>query len=177
MPDKQAAALMAIESLEQRTSFLERALDTGLSLEECRRAGNESLEQRTSFLERALDAGLSLEECRRAGNGAQWAYEKILDLPGAAEPQSFVQEGCPDNQLALQPHSEASPSTLLFGGGGLGLPLMEARRMSACGSRVGILPKALSNLTGPLRHRVRRGLPGSSILAQLVGSLRETRDT
>ena len=33
MPDKQAAAVIAIESLEQRTSYLERALDTGLSLE------------------------------------------------------------------------------------------------------------------------------------------------
>ena len=32
MPGKQAASLIAIESLEQRTRYLERALDTGLSL-------------------------------------------------------------------------------------------------------------------------------------------------
>ena len=32
MPDKQAAPLIAIESLGQRTSYLERAPDTGLSL-------------------------------------------------------------------------------------------------------------------------------------------------
>ena len=31
----------------------------------------ESLGQRTSYLERALDPGLSLEACRRADNGAQ----------------------------------------------------------------------------------------------------------
>ena len=40
MPDKQAAALIAIASLGQRTSYLERALDTGLSLGACRRADN-----------------------------------------------------------------------------------------------------------------------------------------
>ena len=61
MPDKQAAALTTIESLGQRTGYLERALDTELSL----------------------------DACRRADNGAQWAYEKILELPGAAETQSF----------------------------------------------------------------------------------------
>ena len=40
VPDKQAAARIAIESLGQRTSYLERALDTGLSLEAFRRADN-----------------------------------------------------------------------------------------------------------------------------------------
>ena len=73
MPDKQAAALIAIESLGQRASYLERALDTRLSL----------------------------EACRRADNGAQCAYEKILELPGAEEASSFFQEGCPGNQLTL----------------------------------------------------------------------------
>ena len=61
MPDKQAAALIAIESLRQRTSYLERA----------------------------LGPGLSLERCKRADNGAQREYEKILELPGTAEAQSF----------------------------------------------------------------------------------------
>ena len=36
MPDKQAVALIAIESLGQRASYLEKALDTGLSLEACK---------------------------------------------------------------------------------------------------------------------------------------------
>ena len=40
MPEKQAAALIAIEYLEQRTSYLERVMDTGLSLEALRRADN-----------------------------------------------------------------------------------------------------------------------------------------
>ena len=35
----------------------------------------ESLGQRTSYLERALNTGVSLEASRRADNGAQWAYE------------------------------------------------------------------------------------------------------
>ena len=69
MPDKQAAVLVAIESLGQRTSCLERVLDTGLSL----------------------------EASRRADNGAQWAYENILELPRAAEAQSSFQKGCPGN--------------------------------------------------------------------------------
>ena len=61
MPDKQAVVFIVIESLGQRTGHLERALDTELSL----------------------------EACRRADNGAQWSYEKILELPGAAEAQFF----------------------------------------------------------------------------------------
>ena len=79
MPDKQAAALIAVESLGQRTSYLERALDTGLSL----------------------------EACRREDNGAQWAYENSSEQPGAAEAQSLFQEGCPGNQLTLNPHQQA----------------------------------------------------------------------
>lgn len=47
MPSKQAAALFAVESFGQRTSYLERAL--------------------------ALE--LPLEACRRAGNGARWVYQ------------------------------------------------------------------------------------------------------
>ena len=38
MPDKQAAAHIAIKAREQRTTFIESALDTGLSLEACRTA-------------------------------------------------------------------------------------------------------------------------------------------
>ena len=40
MLDKQAMAHIAIGPLGQRTSYLERVLDTGLSLEACRRADN-----------------------------------------------------------------------------------------------------------------------------------------
>ena len=40
-PDKQAAALIVIESLGQRTGYLETALNTELYLEACRRADNE----------------------------------------------------------------------------------------------------------------------------------------
>ena len=61
MPDKQAATFIVIQSLRQRNGYLQRAVDTELSL----------------------------EACRRADNGAQWAYEKILELPGAAEAQFF----------------------------------------------------------------------------------------
>ena len=79
MPDKQAVAFIAVESHGQRT-------------------GN---------LVRALDPGLFLEACRREGNGAQWAYEKALEPPGAAGPQPVSQEGFPDNQLTLKPYRQA----------------------------------------------------------------------
>ena len=88
MPDKQAAALIAVESLGQRTSYLERA----------------------------LDPGPPPEACKRADNGAQRAYEKILELPGAAEAQSFFQEGCPDSRIGPQT-LPGSPSTPLCGSG------------------------------------------------------------
>ena len=42
---------------------------------------------------------------------------------------------------------------------------------------MGILQGVLANLAGPLRDQVRRGLHGSSIKAELGGSLREIRDT
>ena len=67
MPDKQAAALKAIESLGQRTSYLERALDTGLSL----------------------------GACRRADNGAQWAYETSWSYPERWSHNRFPGRGAP----------------------------------------------------------------------------------
>ena len=79
MPDKQAAALIAIEFFGQRTSYLDRALETGLSLE----------------------AYMMVE------NRAPWAFKKTLKLPGAAEAHSFFQEGCQDNRLTLQPRQLA----------------------------------------------------------------------
>ena len=137
----------------------------------------ESLGQRTSYLQRTLDTVLSFEACRRADNDAQWAYEKVLELPGAAEAQSFFQEGCPGNQLTLSPHRKAK-ACISTGAGGLGLPSTEARRMSASiGIRMGILPEGIADLTGPLGHRVRRGLPKLNIIAQLGGSLRKIQGT
>ena len=44
------------------------------------------------------------------------------------------------------------------------------------GSKVGILPEVLADLTGQLGDEVRRGLRESSIIAHLGGSLREIRD-
>ena len=124
----------------------------------------------------ALDTELSLEACRRADNGTQWAYEKILELPGAAEAQSFFEEWCPDDRLTVQPHQHAQ-ARLSTGARGSGLPSAEARRLSASnGSKMGILPEVLADFTGPLGDRVRRGLPESRIIAQLGGSLWETRD-
>ena len=101
----------------------------------------------------------------------QWAYEKILELPSAAEAQFFFREGCPDNRLTLQPHQQAK-AQLSPGTGGLGLPSTEARRMSASiRRRVGILPEVLADLTDPSGDRVRKGLSESSTVAQLGGRL------
>lgn len=65
MPDKRSAALVAIESLGQRTSYLERALDTGLPLEACSRADNE----------------------------APWAYEKMFEHPARRRHSRFSRRG------------------------------------------------------------------------------------
>ena len=50
-----------------------------------------SLRKRTHQLERVLDTGSSLEACRRADNGAQWAHEKTLELAATVEAQPFFQ--------------------------------------------------------------------------------------
>ena len=84
MPDKQAAVPIAMEYLGQRTSYLERD----------------------------LDPGPSFEACRRADIGAQWAYEKIFELPGAAEAQPLFQEGCPDSQPPIKPYQLAQARLL-----------------------------------------------------------------
>lgn len=85
MLDKQSAALVAIESLGQRTSYFERVLDTGMSL----------------------------EVCSGADNGAPWAYEKIR-VPGTAEAQSFFQQGCPEKTTDIA-ISLASPRATFDG--------------------------------------------------------------
>ena len=65
VPDKLAASLSAIESLEQRTRCLERGLDTGLSLE----------------------AG------RREDNGAQWTYEEYSSYQARRRHNHFSRRG------------------------------------------------------------------------------------
>ena len=48
------------------------------------------------------------------------------------------------------------------------MPSAEARGISAyIGSKMGILPEVLADLTGPLGDRVTRGLPESRFIAQL----------
>lgn len=64
-PVNQAAALIAIESQGPRKSYIGRALDTGLSL----------------------------EACRRADKRVQWAHKKILQQAGAAVAPSFSRRG------------------------------------------------------------------------------------
>ena len=66
MPDKQAAVLIT----------------------------NEPLGQRPNCLERVLGTSLNFARCRRADYKAQWAYERIIKLPVAAEAHSFFQEVC-----------------------------------------------------------------------------------
>lgn len=77
-PDKQAAALVAVEALWQRKNYLKRVLSTGLSL----------------------------KARRRAHRGVQWAYESILELREAAEAHYCFQEGCPDDRLTLIHHQQ-----------------------------------------------------------------------
>ena len=61
MPDKQAVVLIAIEPLVQRTSYLERAPDTGLSIDAYMQEGRQ---------QGAVD-------------------DKIIELPGATEAVVF----------------------------------------------------------------------------------------
>ena len=148
IPEKQAAAIITVEYLGQRTSYLERG----------------------------LNPGLSLEAYRRANNGAQWAHELTLELPEAVESPPLLQKGCPDNQPTLKPYQQAQ-GLLSTGVRGLGLPSTEVRRISGLsGHRVEILPEVLADLTGPLGNRVRSWLPESSVVAQSRGSLREIQD-
>ena len=88
MPNKKAAALIAIEPLAQRTSYIERALDTGLP---SKLAGGQIY-------------------------GAQRARQTKIELPGGAESLAFLQAGCPDEQAGcpddpptLRPHQQAQP--------------------------------------------------------------------
>ena len=69
----------ARETVKERgTDHLARCLDNKSDKQAEALIVMEPLGQKTGYLERVLDTELSLEECRRADNGAQWAYEKIF---------------------------------------------------------------------------------------------------
>lgn len=68
MPDKQLATLIATECL-----------------------GTED----TAYLQLAMDTGTSLQTCRRADNGAQWAYERIFEVSGARRGTAVLRGGMP----------------------------------------------------------------------------------
>ena len=87
IPDKQAAALITVESL-------------GL---------------RTSYLERALDPRLSLEACKKGDNGAQWAYKKPSKFRERRRHNSFP--GGVPGQSADSQTLPASPTTPVLGSG------------------------------------------------------------
>lgn len=87
--------------MEARAALRAPSLTCRTSKEAAAPIAIEALGKRTSCFDRALDTELSLEACRRAANGAQWVHEKILELPGAPEAQSFFQEGSLDNRLIL----------------------------------------------------------------------------
>ena len=152
VPDKQAAALVAIEPREQMVNYLENVLDTRPSLEAGRR------EDKTGRIGRT---------------------RKSSSCPGATEAQSIVGEWHRDKSAGIAA-SPTSPNTTLYGiGRVVWLPSTEARRMptSSGSKRVDILPEILADLTGPLGDRVRKGIPKSTNVAQPGGSLREIRDT
>lgn len=78
MPDRQVEALIAIQFVKKRTSYVEIALETELFL----------------------------EACKRQDNGTQRPDGKTLELSGAAGAQSFFLEGFPINRLTFQPHKQ-----------------------------------------------------------------------
>ena len=80
MPNKQTATPTATESLGQRMSYHERAMDTGTSRQ-------------------------NIKERRQ--RRAQSACEHILIVPRAAEAPPFFEEGCPGDRLALRLNQRA----------------------------------------------------------------------
>lgn len=92
MPDKQAASLTATGSLVQRTAYVERVMDTKLSL----------------------------PACRRADNGAMWMLEVFRERPGMAEKSSFLEEVCMAERLILLPQRRGQAS-LSTGSEGFGM--------------------------------------------------------
>ena len=139
MPDKQAANLIATGSMVQRTAYIEGG----------------------------MDPELSLPACLKADGTAMWMLEKLLGLPGTAEETSFFENGCPTNQLVLQPYQQVQ-ARLTTGAGGFGLASAEARRMPASvGSLVATVPEALAGLSGAIGDKVQKKLPESDLVRRI----------
>ena len=147
MTDKQAAALIAIESLGQlpREGSGHGALPR--SMQKGRQRG-------------AVGVRKNHRATRSSGGTA-------VIFPG----------GVPGKSADFKPSPASPCTPFHGSGKVKAVPSTEARRMSASiGSRVGTLPEVIADFTGPLGGRVRRGLPESNIIAQLGGSLRDIRD-
>ena len=148
MPDKQSANLIATGSM-------------------CKRA---------AYIECVMDPELPAITCQKPEINAMWMLEKLLDLPGAAEESPFFEDGCPTNQLTLQPYQQAQAS-LSTGASVFGLSSAEARRMSASvGSSVATVPEALADLSGAIGDKVRGELPDSDLVGRIRNSVRDLRD-
>ena len=129
-----------------------------------------SLVQRTANIEGVMDPELSLTACQRATGNVVWTPEKLLDLPGAAEESSFLEDVRPTIQLTLQPYQHAQAS-LFAGVGGVGLSSAEARRMSmSVGSLVATVSEALADMSGAIGDKVRRDLPDSDLVPGAFGT-------
>ena len=101
---------------------------------------------------------------------------EIIDLPGIAEETPFFENGCPTNQLVLQPYLQAQ-ARLTTGAVGFGLASAEARKMSASvGSLVATVPEVLAGLSGAIRDKARRELPDSDLVRRIWNSIRGLRD-
>ncbi len=136
-----------------------------------------SLTQRTAYVERGLDSQLSIEACTRLDNACQWAFEKGLELEGTAEEEAFFENGCPSSSLKLKPHQKAQ-AQLSTGAGGMGLASAALRRISASlGYRIASLPEVIASLQGPLGESVKNRLPGTSLVQRIGDSIRHIHHT
>ena len=129
-----------------------------------------SMVQRTAYIKRVMDPELSLPACLKVDGNAMWMLEKWIDLPGTAEETSFFENGCPTNQLVLQPYQQAQ-ARLTTGAGGFGLASVEARRTTASiGSLVATVPEVLADLSGVIGDKARSELPDSDLVRRIWNS-------
>jgi len=136
-----------------------------------------SLAQKTAYIERGLDSQLSLEACTKLDNACQWAFEEGLELEGTAEEGAFFENGCPSRSLKMQPHQKAQ-AQLSTGAGGMGLASTTMRRLSASlGNRIASLPAVIASLRGPLGESVKNRLPGTNLVHRIGDSIRHIHHT
>ena len=121
-----------------------------------------SLEQMVRYSERVLHAGRSLKTFMRADSGTHWWYQKMLEVQGTTEAESFIQE-----IFGKHRHLISKPKNAILRETGLRMQSTDSGRTFAAsiGSRVGILPELWADLVGPLGEQVRRGSPESGTLA------------